>query len=299
MNPEKRIEFLGEEPIPSSDEVWQGIQEQAKQGLIQIGIKTNKPFFEKQIGEMLHREEVFVKKIWDKITSVIESGQKNIVILFDIDQTIGEIHSLVVGDREQRCTIIRPSFNLLTERLRNLSIDLKIGLLSTRNIEDIQEQLKDPIHLQPIAQSVDNRYCFSTDQLPSYQKKLVNEQEGYQQAIALAKNANIVTDNIYDCFRRLPESATPEERHLRARVKLFPADIQKILLFRNLLNPHFQYSDGEDFASPHRFDPNLFNERSIIIVDDFMYPIYLNPDVIQGISLKSEIAENRGDFTFY
>lgn len=296
MNSENRIE-LSKESLPSSEQVWQNIQEKVQTELEQIGNQIDQPFSAERFQEMLAREAAFVKKIWEKVTLMVEAGKQDLVILFDVDETIGTLNLKRRRGEEQ--TIIRPSFRPLVENLRSLPIDLKFGLITTRALDYFQEQLNDPEHLQPIAQLFDKRYLFSTEQLPYFQQKLAQGSER-QKIIKLAKKAKIVTDDIDATLCKLPITETREEIEERSRLaweKLFSGDLSKILLLRNLLNPSFQYSDGEDFASPYRFDEDLFDQKAILVVDDFIYPHYLNPEKIQGITLKGPTPESQAIFS--
>lgn len=273
---------LSTELLPNSESIWQDIAEKVYQKLEEISKAMTKPFSEERIKEMLIHEEAFVKKIWEQVITNIESGQNQLTILFDIDETIGARY-FSDPNKPQCQTIIRPSFEPLVQRLRDLPVDLKIGLITTRRTEVINQQLNDPEHLQAIAALLNPEYLFTTTQLPIDQQNLAQQGEK-QQVVKQAKKAKIVTKKIDEALQSLPETATNEERERHPQQCLFPADLAKILLLRNLLD-----SQSQNYES-------LFNNRTVLVVDDFIYPDYLNPEKVQGITLNNLKPNNYGIF---
>lgn len=198
-----------------------------------------------EIKEKLQkREENFFLKVLLAVQKAVNSNPGKVMILFDIDETIGVSNFSSNGSV---VTKLRPSLIPLLKQLKEL--DVEIGFLSSRSKEVMEEQLKDGQNLAPIGDYVDKELVFSSEQ---YDDSTDTEDE---------LNKNFGSRNSIINNTLVQEKGGYEE--------FMTGEKQKIYALRDIRNQYL--------------------EKSIIVVDDFGYPRFLNEENgIYGVSLDRE-----------
>ncbi|GAC1391135.1 MAG: hypothetical protein NVSMB46_02540 [Candidatus Saccharimonadales bacterium] len=108
----------------------------------------------------LLREVTFYHKILVASQVLSEQTNNDLVFLFDIDGTIGEIKE---DTNNQINTIIRPSFPLIIRTLiDNLEPRAHIGILTTRPQESLEAELINPTYLTSVRAFIDPQYVLSS-----------------------------------------------------------------------------------------------------------------------------------------
>ena len=102
-------------------------------------------------------ERAFVRHVWSVIAPLAANAQGQVVVLFDVDQTLGSRK----GRDGESATLIRPAAVPLMERLRDAGV--LMGILTTRGISDLQAGLEDALHLKGVAPYLDPRHLTATE----------------------------------------------------------------------------------------------------------------------------------------
>lgn len=91
-----------------------------------------------------------MRRVWSVLTPLLDAAE--IVVLFDIDQTLGSRK----GRSGESATLVRPSAVPLMRELREAGVTM--GVLTTRGITELCENLEDALHLEGIAPYLDVRH---------------------------------------------------------------------------------------------------------------------------------------------
>ncbi|GAC1387644.1 MAG: hypothetical protein NVS1B7_0220 [Candidatus Saccharimonadales bacterium] len=112
--------------------------------------------------QTLEKEKTFYNTVFALVDSVARTSYGEIVCLFDIDGTLGEV-------KEERSdhlhTILRPSaVPLITELAVKHPEYLRFGLISNRPQRSLDEEMNNPTFLTPIRPFMDSKLVFSSRQ---------------------------------------------------------------------------------------------------------------------------------------
>jgi hypothetical protein len=120
---------------------------------------------------MIAREEFFYTQVCEAIISCIAnihpSSDKPLVLLFDIDETIGRnIKKPSDSGQPESALVLRPALKYLLSWINEVKLQypLRVGLLSSRNKLGMDQSFSDPDILLPIADSIDKSLVISTEQ---------------------------------------------------------------------------------------------------------------------------------------
>jgi hypothetical protein len=102
----------------------------------------------KRFLRVFDAERDFVRHVWTVIGPLLD-GAAPVVVLFDIDQTLGSRK----GRAEESATLVRPAAAPLMGQLREAGV--RMGILTTRGITDLRANLDDALHLRRIAPYLD------------------------------------------------------------------------------------------------------------------------------------------------
>jgi hypothetical protein len=128
-----------------------------------FGTSANNENFEK-FNVFSEKDINFANNVILGFEKALTTGNKKIIILFDIDETIGAIN--IKGETEFR-PVLKDLLHYLADEAKNKDISLSYGLLSTRSPEEITTIKK---------QLENNAINFSEDFLISSNKeKILNE----------------------------------------------------------------------------------------------------------------------------
>lgn len=97
-------------------------------------------------------ERDFVRHVWAVVEPLLDA---EVVVLFDIDQTLGSRK----GRPGVSATLIRPSARPLLAQLREVGV--LVGILTSRGISDLRANLDDALHLRRIAPFVDPEHVIA------------------------------------------------------------------------------------------------------------------------------------------
>ena len=108
------------------------------------------------LSRMMEQERSFVVGTLEQVALARkENPNKEIVILFDIDETL-----LIAGDGGDLPTTFRPLLFDVLNQLRSQGVD--VGLFSTRNANAMHIQINDPHQLRSLKDYVSAKYIYST-----------------------------------------------------------------------------------------------------------------------------------------
>src|SRR5918994_5357210 len=102
----------------------------------------------KRFLRIFDAERDFVRRVWTTVGPLLADSLP-VVVLFDIDQTLGSRKGRV----DESATLVRPAAAPLMEQLRDA--DVRMGILTTRGITDLRANLDDALHLRGIAPYID------------------------------------------------------------------------------------------------------------------------------------------------
>lgn len=107
--------------------------------------------------ERINAEKEFSRILLQSLSGLLERNKK-ILMLFDVDETIGKAF---YDKKNVFHTVIRPAFLLIMKRLQDLRTTGKVdvGLLTTRG--ELRKQLEDPENLQPIKEIIHPDHLYS------------------------------------------------------------------------------------------------------------------------------------------
>jgi len=215
---------------------------------------TRPDYFEEELEDLekyIETEKKFATAVVEKVENVLANSTKETFLLFDIDETIAAVK---LRENNQYQTFIRPAVIPLFNYLK-MYIDaqkLKIGFLSSRGKEAMENQLQDENQLLPIANFIDKDLIFSSRGL---------EDEYYKPA------AEILTEkygNTEDNLVKDESLAYCSEDYYC----LTTGDGTKIDRLTSIKKDH--------------------PDNKIIVVDDFIYPRTLNENKgVYGVSLRN------------
>lgn len=115
--------------------IQSGRVRQELKNLVDKEDKDDEEYLE-DVERQFENEREFCRIIYDKVQALTQESPKEIILLFDIDDTIG----IVRGDK----FIVRPSFGSFLEELKAKFPNIRIGILSNRPLERLNEQISDP-----------------------------------------------------------------------------------------------------------------------------------------------------------
>jgi hypothetical protein len=101
----------------------------------------------KRFLRVFNSERDFVRRVWGAVTPLL--GDRQVVVLFDIDQTLGSRK----GRPGESATLVRPSAAPLMRELAESGVTM--GILTTRGITELCDNLDDTLHLRRIAPYID------------------------------------------------------------------------------------------------------------------------------------------------
>jgi hypothetical protein len=181
-------------------------------------------------------ERDFVRHVWQVVGPLLDVPA-SVVVLFDIDQTIGSRK----GRDQQSATLVRPAAAPLMSQLGEDGV--RMGILTTRGISDLRANLDDTLHLHRIAPYIDPVHITAA-QMSEHADLLVTSAE--------------VTPAVFDRFRGLlapPYDELEAFRRLRDhRGRPLPSiDINKLLQLAVSVQAHqdacFVVVDDRDYAA--------------------------------------------------
>src|SRR3954452_14241395 len=109
----------------------------------------------KRFLRVFESERQFVCAVWSTAGPLLDDGE--LVVLFDIDQTLGSRK----GRAGESATLIRPSAAPLLRALRDSGAVM--GILTTRGITDLHSNLADKLHLGGVADYLDPRFLAAAE----------------------------------------------------------------------------------------------------------------------------------------
>ncbi len=149
-SPEDSADFL------SNSEYWESV----KQGLLEIH-PLGKYYDESDLERDLEKERYFAKVVYEAAKTAVESGGRQVHILFDIDNTIGAYDMETV-----RKFYFRPALHRILEEVKQLVEKSKakfdIGFISNRDLKNTNQQLESGGQLASLAQWVNRELVFSS-----------------------------------------------------------------------------------------------------------------------------------------
>jgi phosphoglycolate phosphatase-like HAD superfamily hydrolase len=198
----------------------------------------------KRFIRMYEAERAFVVRVREALERHRRQGHHDLVVLFDIDQTL--------GSRKRRdgqtATLLRPAAVPL---LRQLAAEgVRTGIITTRGMSDLKENLEDALHLKGIAPYVDQTH------LTAAEMELHADH-------TVERPSTETTPELFDEFAELLEPPLDEVGPFRAfrdaRGAPLPAkDLNKLLQLAHLRRVHpgvsFVVVDDRDYAGLLRAD---------------------------------------------
>jgi hypothetical protein len=181
-----------------------------------------------------------------------ENPDNKVKLLFDIDETIGRAQFSENG-REVIGTLLRPSLLSLLEYIKSNLQNIEFGILSTRGVANLKQQLEDPKHLAPIKNFLTESAVYSTEEVsPSFELDDVSRDTKF------LKNHPLID---------LEKTATVDAKEINEstiyNLGLYSADFQKLAIIQKI-------SQQEP-------------KTAIIPVDDYIFPKYIK----RGVYLKN------------
>ncbi len=272
----------GGRELKTPNEVWLGMKESV---IIDLDARI-RPYFDalnRSLGEaheledefegFRSREQRFIEKIWEQIENLVKVGQKNIAVLFDIDETIGRAH---YDSNNNVSTILRPAVQPLFDELNiweKEGVSTDLGILSTRGPEQLRRQLSEEHHLQSVASLLSSELIFGTKELADLDEeayfmadRLSNgmEQEAvwleFQERCGTFLNAAMLDEYV--------RPGDQSNREWRRSNLLSSADFHKLLFIDVIMK---KYPD-----------------KAFLVVDDINYPKYLDHPRLKGVCLDGE-----------
>lgn len=255
---------VAHEDIEQPEDFWKNIEEDTRQGLLttfaisfeQMKRRHSEEEVEEEVQKMIEREHAFVTQTLSLIEKArTENPQKELVLLFDIDETIATVD---FDGQQKLYTILRPSLKPLLEHIVS-DAKIKIGFITTRGKEAVEKQLTDLKHLELISVYIDPQYIYSS--------------RGENSAIGFYQNDEEFRDKYLDAFVR--QTAILDEQTVVAAFD-DPHDIT----LRNSGNI-------EKLSLLKRLQED-FRDKVVVIVDDIEYPKSLNQkNGFYGLSLTA------------
>jgi hypothetical protein len=242
------------EESTSTTPLWEQIKEGVTSNLEQLI-----PAFEDETEEerkqkldrALEREKTFVESVLSTLKEVLNKGNQEIIILFDIDETIA-VSKMGPDGKEE--TIIRPSLpHLLKEIKKTAGEKARIGFITSRDRKTVEDQLSKPGGLGAISSFTDKSLIFSVSSMKGedtleFARKLASGEE-LQETVS-----SQLVSNEPDFESIIQEGDEVKLRKLE--------EIKK--------------------GNP---------ESNIVIVDDLPYPRFLNPEKnFSGVSLGEKAS---------
>ena len=139
--------------------------EQIKEDVVS-NLEQSIPAFEDETEEerklrlncALERERHFVELVLNTLKEVLDK-EKELIILFDIDETIA---AQKIGPGGETKTIIRPSLPHLLEKIKEMTGGkARIGFITSRDQKTLEDQLSKPEELETISGHIDRSLIFS------------------------------------------------------------------------------------------------------------------------------------------
>lgn len=236
------------------DTFWVSLQERVRQNILTVFAPTFERWRKSGIegeAEIQERIDVMMERERSFVIAVLsrlqEAKSSERILLFDIDETIGTVE---FQDNHTFITILRPSLLPLLAEIS--ASDLHIGLLSSRSKEGIEQQLQDPQHLAALRQYIDPAYINSSRE----EKEL-------------------------DC--PLDELGERLKKEFGGKDGV----IDKNLIGRDSENDFPQLPGDQTKLSVLKKKREEWKNKTVIVVDDFMYPRYLDTKKgFYGVALK-------------
>lgn len=156
------VEPAAAEAANPADAAWQSVEApvfEALDTLYQEKHDAHRIYEEDERGEMIDRLRTNEKVFFTKVVAAVEKARgqhQQVAVLFDVDETIAKN---VYKINSTRKTVFRPSAIPLMELLSN-KYRCRLGLFTNRSA--LEEQLKDPETLAPLAPYLDNKLLVST-----------------------------------------------------------------------------------------------------------------------------------------
>lgn len=238
---------------------WSGTQEGVKQNLLTIfgsrfeqlrqGNLYEEAEIQEKIEEAMGRERSFVVSVLSRLYDATEKSRSERVLLFDIDETIGTPD---FPDDNTLITILRPSLMPLLSEIS--APNLRIGFLSTRGKEAMEQQLQDPQHLAPLRQYIDPAYVYSARGERELMCRF--DELGEKLKEEFGGESGVIDE---DLLGRDGEHDYPR----------LPGDQVKLRVLKKMR--------GE------------LEGKAVVVVDDFSYPKYLNTkNGFYGVALREK-----------
>lgn len=238
------------------DTFWNTLREGVRQNILTVF----GPTFERwrksgreEEGEIQERIDVMMERERSFIIAVLsrlqEAKSSERILLFDVDETIGTID---FQDDNTFTTILRPS---LLPLLAEISApDLHIGLLSSRGKEAMEQQLQDPQHLAALWQYIDPAYINSSRGEKELHCPL--DQLGERLKKEFGGKNGVIDENL------IGRDSQYDFPHLSG-------DQTKLMVLKKKRDE--------------------WKNKTVIVVDDFMYPKYLDTKKgFYGVALKEK-----------
>ena len=190
----------------------------------------------KRFLRVFDAERDFVRRVWGAVTPLLGDGP--VVVLFDIDQTLGSRKGRV----RESATLVRPAAAPLLRELREEGVTL--GIHPTRGITQLRDDLHDALHLAGIAPYVDVDHVTAAE-MAEHADVAVTSTSADVTADAFARFRALLASpyDDLDAFRRW--------RDARGR-PLPPKDLNKLLQLGVILDDHpdtsFVVVDDRDYA---------------------------------------------------
>lgn len=240
--------------------------------LISVDARSDEPEkvdLRKRYVRVYESDRAFVRRVLtavhEHLDGLAERGrerERQLVVLFDIDQTLGSRK----GKPGESATLLRPSAAPLMERLQALGVVQ--GIITTRGISDLESNLSDDNHLKRIAPYLEDSRLTAA------------EMERYQHSAATSDNDEVDEDTFLG-FAHLLGPDLAEVDAFRAvrdeKGKPLPAkDLDKLLQLADTLAD--DEADGQVDAE-------------FLVIDDRDYAGLLRTDRLTGVHLaESERA---------
>ncbi len=224
---------------------------------------------QEEIEELVGREREFVTRLWDELAKFCTDNPHSINLLFDIDETLGRFMPDETGNDGH--TILRPTVVRLLNRLhQEYGEKLRIGFITTRGGNRLEEQLDDPRHLHSIQHLIDRSILFSTRNLTEKIDFDNPEDVAFYNATRDGAKVTVTAEYCRDIIdpERLAKEAEDEYWGLFRNT----GDKLKTSLLARLTREH--------------------PDQAYMAVDDFPYPSILRKDNprIRGVWLDQEAA---------
>ncbi len=265
--------LISNESEKNSDNFWQRNNEEIKKQLgniLNYSQKRSNEDYQEILDDKFKKEKQFSIDVIQATEKALQNTDKELIVLFDIDDTIGKFLHFDEAEYYLRkkvdnngMTLLRPSFPLLMEQYFKKYIDnkkIKIGFISTRSDSAMRKQLGNENQLGQIDKYIDKELLYSTYN-PSASNIISNITTDEEKINFLNNNCGEILS------RHFPDNDLPEDYYDLTSIG---GNLQKLEIIRSLKEGNLK-------------------ENHILCIDDFGYTKYLNEKDCFGVCVYDNL----------